>query len=308
MGKFDILKNVAGVVSRKTGRSLLELRRVSPDILVTVGVVGAVASTVLACRATLKGSEELTKSLNDIKYVKELKETIPDSKTYNKTEYAKDLAWSYARLGGAALKLYAPAIITAAVSYSCLIGSHSMLKTRNEALMGAFVVADRAFRKYRDRVVEEFGEEADRRIITNAREETEVVASSTDGKEVKKKVTSVEDPTGISIYARFFDECSAQWSRNADYNLLFLKSQQNWANDLLRSRGHVFLNEVYDALGIPHSKAGSICGWLYDGDGDGIIDFGIYDLDNAKRRDFVNGYEKSILLDFNVDGVIYDRI
>ena len=92
---------------------------------------------------------------------------------------------------------------------------------------------------------------------------------------------------------------------------MFLRAQQQYANDKLIAQGHLFLNEVYDMLGLPRTKAGAIVGWVYDDNnavGDNFVDFGIYDVHRETARDFVNGYERSILLDFNVDGVIYDLI
>ena len=112
----------------------------------------------------------------------------------------------------------------------------------------------------------------------------------------------------LSPYARFFDESSTQWSHNPEYNLMFLNAQQNYANDKLHAVGHLFLNEVYEMLGLPHTKAGSVVGWVMNKGGDNCVDFGIYDLHNQIKRAFVNGFEPSILLDFNVDGVIYDLI
>jgi hypothetical protein len=95
------------------------------------------------------------------------------------------------------------------------------------------------------------------------------------------------------------------WQKNSEHNKLFLKCQQSYANDMLQARGHVFLNEVYSWLGLEHSKAGAVVGWVINSDGDNFVDFGIFDPGNSR---FVNGQERSILLDFNVDGVIYDKI
>ena len=117
------------------------------------------------------------------------------------------------------------------------------------------------------------------------------------------------DPNMYSDYARIFDDGCTGWSKNAEYNLMFLKQQQAYANTLLKNNGYLFLNEVYDMLGIPRSKAGQVVGWIYDEKnpiGDNFVDFGIYDLYNEKARDFVNGYERSIVLDFNVDGNVWD--
>ena len=127
-----------------------------------------------------------------------------------------------------------------------------------------------------------------------------------------KTVTSTKtietvDKDGISQYARFFDESCINWSKTPEYNLMFLNGQQNFANDLLNARGHVFLNEVYDMLGIPRSQAGAVVGWV-KGVGDDYIDFGIFEGKTAAARAFVNGAERNILIDFNVDGVIYDLI
>ena len=61
-------------------------------------------------------------------------------------------------------------------------------------------------------------------------------------------------------------------------------------------------------LGIPRTKAGQVVGWIFDKDnpiGDNYVDFGLL---NTQNEDFVNGYKRSVLLDFNVDGMILDRI
>lgn len=124
--------------------------------------------------------------------------------------------------------------------------------------------------------------------------------------ETKRDKTDCGD--SVSQYARFFDEGSPAWSKDSEYNLMFLKQQQQYANDLLKKRGHIFLNEIYDMLGIPRTKAGAVVGWVYDENnpiGDNYVSFGITDERNAN---FVNGYEKSVLLDFNVDGNIWDKI
>ena len=134
-----------------------------------------------------------------------------------------------------------------------------------------------------------------------------------EGKDCEVKVlneqeTEKESKRDVSQYARFFDEGCTGWDKNPEYNLYFLKQQQTYANDLLKNRGHLFLNDVYDMIGIPRTKEGQIVGWVYKEDnpiGDNYVDFGIFAEHNRKA---VNGFEKSILLDFNVDGSIIEHI
>ena len=138
---------------------------------------------------------------------------------------------------------------------------------------------------------------------------------SKDGKTktVTKKVEKAPDHL-YSQYARFFDEANINWDKSPEQNMYFLKMVQNQMNDKLKARGHVFLNEVYDALGFDRSEAGQLVGWVWNNDntameaGDGYIDFGIFDGNDCAKRAFVNGDERSILLDFNIDGMIYDLI
>ena len=98
------------------------------------------------------------------------------------------------------------------------------------------------------------------------------------------------------------------WESNNEYNLMFIKAQERYANDLLKAKKRVFLNEVYEMLGLPRTKAGQIVGWVYNPEnpkGDNYIDFGLYS-DNLSYSDYVNGFDQAILLDFNVDGNIWD--
>ena len=181
------------------------------------------------------------------------------------------------------------------------------------ALTAAYATIDRSFKEYRGRVVERFGKELDRELRYNIKaQEIEEKTVDKDGNEtIEKKTISVVDPNMYSDYARIFDNGSMGWTKDPEYNLMFLKLQQNQANDRLRAQGYLFLNDVYDMLGIPRTKAGQIVGWVYDEEnpvGDNFVDFGIYDIYNEKACDFVNGRERSIVLDFNVDGNILDMI
>lgn len=126
--------------------------------------------------------------------------------------------------------------------------------------------------------------------------------------EESKKVDM--DCKSVSQYARFFDDSCVGWSNDAEQNLMFLKLQEEYANSILRNQGYLFLNDVYEMLGIARSQEGQVVGWIYDTEnpiGDNCVDFGIYNP-LVGNRNFVNGYAKSILLDFNVDGNILEKI
>ena len=135
------------------------------------------------------------------------------------------------------------------------------------------------------------------------------------GKEkIEKKMTQVTDASeieGYSPYAKFYDDGCIGWEKDPELNLMFLRRQQDAATERLKSQGYLFLNDVYDMVGIPRTKAGQVVGWIYDEKhpvGDNFVDFGIYDVKKEVNRNFVNGYERTIILDFNVDGPILDMI
>ena len=219
----------------------------------------------------------------------------------------------YVQTGVKVAKLYAPAVAVGALAITSVLSGHNIMRKRNAGLAAAYVALDKSFKDYRGRVVERFGKELDRELKYNIKsQELEETIVDEKGKEkTVKKTVGVVDPNEISDYAKFFDESCTGWSKDPEYNLLFLKKQQNWANDKLKAQGHLFLNEVYDMLGIDRTKYGNVVGWIYDEknpNGDNFVDFGIYDIYSDRARAFVNGYERNILLDFNVDGPILDLI
>jgi hypothetical protein len=292
-----------GALSRTFARQALVTQKNAPTILFGTGVIGMVGSTVLACRATLKLSDVLVDAKNDLKLANDIPQADYDEANQKR---GKDVAIIYGRNVGKVAKLYGPSILLGAASIGCLTKSHNLLNERNVALTAAYGIVDGAFKQYRARVVEEYGEEADKRLRYNL-EEVDVVGEN--GKKQKQLALVEGDPDGHSQYARFFDSHNANWNPEPEYNWVFLRCQQNWANDMLKARGHLFLNEVYDALGMEHTTAGSVVGWYYsatDG-GDNYVDFGLYNADDV-LHDYVTGREGAVLLDFNVDGVIYDKI
>jgi hypothetical protein len=268
-----------------------------------LGVVGVVGTVVLASRATLKLEEVLT----DIENKKSIAETLRSKKNalYSEEDYRKDMVVLRLQMITGVLKLYGPAVLVGALSIAALTGSHVALARRNMALTAAYAAIEKGFKEYRSRVVKEYGEDKDRELRYGSVKK-DIVEETATG----PKVTTTKrcDPNEVSIYARFFDENNANFQREAVYNRIFLQCQQNYFNDILHSRGHVFLNEVYDALGMDRSRAGAVVGWVLSKASDNFVDFGIFNGNSPAVRDFVNGDEGAILLDFNVDGVIYDKI
>lgn len=293
------LSSMKTAITVKAARTALKVQKNSPTILFAGGVVGVVGAAVLASRATLKLHDELDK-------INEEKDQILNykSETYGEKEQNHDLLVIRAQGVRAIAKLYAPAIIVGGVSIAALTRSHVVLTQRNAAAIAAYSALDKVFQKYRLNVIDEFGEEKDRefRYGTTTVHET-VVDEDGKSKQLEKIVLDGSETSG---YAKFFDELNPNYDRTPEHNYMFLAQQQNFANQRLLARGHLFLNEVYQALGMPHTKAGAVVGWMKDCEnGDGFVDFGFM-TGSERSRAFVNGPEKSILLDFNVDGIIYD--
>ena len=301
-----IMKNDMYNALNKVG---FELRKHSPEILAVVGVIGVVTSTVLACKATTKANDILTNAKKDIETIHTCQENEKLEEEYTEADVKKDLTIVYIQTGIKLVKTYAPAVIVGALSISGLLMSNNILRRRNVALAAAYTTVDRSFKSYRKRVVDRFGKEVDHELRHDIKAKTiekTIIDEKGKEKKVEETVQVVGDINPDSDYSRFFDSACSPWEKDPELNLMFLRAEQNLANDRLRSRGYLFLNEVYDRLDIAPTKAGQEVGWIYDIEnplGDNFVDFGIYDA----RREFINGYEPTVLLNFNVDGSILNR-
>lgn len=315
------LVNIGYNVTKVLGRPTALAVKHSPEILMGLGSIGVVATVVMASKATLKVeriNEFYDIQIKHVHIVREkaihgqLPDIVDEQGNKKKQEYSdedaqKDLLTVYTKRTLEYVKLYAPAATVGLLAIAAFIGSHEILSRRNMAIAAAYKLLKESYDYYRSRVVEDHGAEKDYMYAHGLRDEevTETVVTPEGKTKKEKKIRHLVDPNAPSMYAKFFDQYSPRWCKSAEYNKAFLVTQQNFINDKLKMRGHVFLNEAYDMLGIPRTQEGAIVGWVYNAGGDDFIDFDIF---NPKNCDFVNGYERAILLDFNVDGVIWNLI
>ena len=284
------------------------LRKNAPEIMVVGGVVGGIVSTVLACKATTKAQLVLDEAKNRVDQVHAVLEEPDYKDKYTEEDSKKDLAIIYAQTGVKLVKTYAPAIGLGVLSIASILGGHNILRKRNLALAAAYTTIDKAFKDYRDNVVERFGESIDKQMRYNLKAETitEKVEDPETGKKksVKKEVLVPEGDGVYSGYARMFDQGNYAWENDAQLNRAFLSSQEEFANQKLRAQGYLFLSDVYKVLGFRDDRASHCVGWVFDEEnpkGDNYVSFGFRD-----NPDFMNGHEPSVILDFNVDGPILD--
>lgn len=313
-----IMKNeLFNKASRSIHRLGFKIKKHSPEILIAAGVVGTVASVVMACKATLKVNDivdEAKDLIDDIHESVEQEKHTADGEVYTQEDANKDLLIVYAQTGWKFVKLYGPSVILGATSIGCMIASNNILRKRNVALAAAFTAVDTSFKEYRNRLIERFGENGkalDRELRFNikAKEIEETVVDENGNETVVKKTVEVVDPNVThDIYSVVFCEGNLGWTKNPDLNKVFLLNQQRQANDRLRLEGYLSLNDVYDMLGIQRTSYGQFAGWIYTEDssiGDNYVDFGVFDLNNERKCAFVNGDERSIILDFNCIGDYY---
>lgn len=317
-----------------TGRYIgIRMAKHSPTILAVAGTAGIITAGVMACKATLKLDDVMTMSKEPIDDAKEAfaeAQENPEAegaKDYIERGYKKDLVKGYLQMGLNLGKLYGPAILVGAAGIGCIFTSKKILENRYSACLAACTTTERLFSEYRKRVVDELGKDADVRFRHGIRQEEVSIPEydkkgnpkkDKDGNDKYKveKVSVIEKgiPEGHSEYARFFDELSTEYDRSSEYNKNYIIAQQNILNEKLRAQGYLFLNDAYEALGLPKSKAGQVVGWIFDRDHQSYIDFGMFDVyrlsddERLQKSAFINGQEPSILLDFNVDGVIIDDV
>lgn len=293
------LKTVGPAAVKIINRGLLYAKKYSPQILTAAGIISGIAATVVASIKSTKLKDIIEQEQEEIDNIRC---TFDKAEGLTEQAFRKDLTKAYFRMGGKIVKLYWPAAILTVGSVTCILVGHGIMTKRAAALATAYAGLANQFESYRKEVTEKLGVEEEKKIFINsATEETEEVDSKT-GQKIKKF-------NDYSQYCKIFDEFNDHYSPYSGDNFVFLKGCQNMANDLLHTRGHVFLNEVYTMLGFQHTKAGAVCGWL-DGHGDNFVDFGIFDRRNGDMINsaFINGDEKSIILDFNVDGPIYNLL
>lgn len=283
-----------GIVTRLAGRAGLVLSKHAPTILTAAGTVGFIGTTVLASKATLKVEETLAEETALLVKVHEAHE---DGKLTDK-DATRDKVILYTRMSTKLAKLYAPALILGAASIASLVTGHGIMLKRNASLAAAYAAVDQAFKTYKKKIESKFGKDAVLdALVSNTPDEI------ADNKLTLEAVAAVDE---VSPYGVIFDEENHNWSADEDLAVLHLKCQEQYANDILQSRGHLFLNEVYKMLGFPHTPAGAVTGWV-KGQGDDFVDFniqdGIFEGEDKNGRTVTKW-----ALDFNVDGVMYDKI
>ena len=289
-------------------KAQLTVRKHSPEILMVAGVIGTVAGAVMACKETL----ELEDVLDECKQEKmELEEQYAMCEEYSEDALKKDQVKLTIKQVAKIVKLYAPSVIMEATSIGVIFASNDIMRKRNASMAAAYATLNSMYKRYRQNVIESYGEEVDKDMRFGVKHE-KVTEIDEDGNKVKIDARIVDlDNTALAIsdYSRFFQSgCRGFDASSGRYNLLYLKGIQAMFNNKLIADGYVMLNDVYRELGFDTIPEGWSIGWVYDEAnpiGDNYIDFGLYEARNKNQR-AVNDWEPVILMDFNVDGNLYE--
>lgn len=309
--------NIPSNITRAFGKIALAAKKNAPTILVATGVVAGVAATATAIRATLKCDDILQlheESMKNIEKARFVVDNDPDFEgTYTEEQEKADRKTVKTQTALQFVRLYFPTVALTAISVSCILAGHHMMTKRNAAVVAAFTAVSSKFDDYREMVKERLGADVERDIYKRIIEEAELDENGEPNGDIHKEQS--KKPVDMST-DRFFDEFSSLWNRNdPTMNVANLRAVTKTAQDKLIMQGYLFLNDVYDMLGIQRTPAGQVLGWLYDKDHlDTIVDFGVY-LDPTVIEDpwdFVNDEpwdgNIGILLNFGGLDIIYDKI
>ena len=322
MKKEEIMTKATQMLSK----TAFKLKKASPTIMVIGAAIGGVTATVLACRATLKAQDILAEHKTSVEKIHEAKDKVDageiqlsEGEAYTEKDMKDDITKQYLKTGLELAKVYAPAIGMGAASIGCMFGSHHIMTKRNATLTAAYIALEQTFNSYKNRVTDRFGERVQHELEQNIKAvEVETKKVDENGveeviKEYKDIAEQANDPCAL-----VFDETVDTWQRDADLNRNYLLLMESAANKRLRTQGHLFLNEVLSMIGTHGGQSlrtptGQIVGWIYDPDNASLhnqVDFGIanYVPDNEALNSFIRGEERSVIMHFNCDGIIIDKI
>ena len=303
-------------ITRTIGKFNFAVRKNAPTILLITGGISVIAGIVQACIASTKVEKIVDETKENVEKTKKEVENLPENEQI--VEVTKARTTGILKIA----KLYLPGFICITGGFACIYGSHSIIAKRSATLAAAYAALEKGYSAYRKRVADKYGEEEEHNIRFGIHDEVVEHEDPNNGKLIKETVhgTSMQNDEMFSEYARFFDESSREFryisrrtvagiEREADTeaNIIFLLKVQDECNRILKRRGHLFLNEVYDMLDLKRSVAGQFVGWVYrknNPNGDNQVDFGLRNANYAPTRRFVNQLESIVLLDFNVDGDI----
>lgn len=294
-------------------KTKLGIKKHSPEILVVTGIGTGIVAAIIACKQTIKANGIVAIARENLQHIENAKELAANNEVeYTEEDEQADRETIGKQITIGMVKTYALPVGLGILSITCILAGHHILKKRNVALAAAYSALSTDFMNYRKRVVDKYGKDVDfmlkngleKQIVAN-----QVVDPETgEVKETKEEVLTY-DGDKLSQYARVFDEVgSTQWTPSADHNRAFLLMEQNYFNERIRTRGYIFLNEVYERLGFRPTKAGSVVGWVYQNADYEGIDFGIFTAHTQKAAEFLEGTEPSIILDFNVQGDILSLV
>lgn len=299
-------------VGRAANKVLFQIKKNSPQLLVMGGLVAGAATIVAACKATLKVDEVLDEAKEKVDKIHNAVENgiTQAGEEYSVEDSKKDLTRVYVQTGVKLVKLYGPTIVLGMVSGTSILAGYNVLHKRNAAITAAYAAIDKSFKEYRGRVVERFGEGLDHELKYNVKA-AEVEETVIDGKgkeKTVKKTIDVVDPNAIGPYEVFFDNTSPCWEPNTEYNVMYLNAEMNaFTNKLRATKECIFLNDIFDRIGLPKTQEGQLMGWRYDKDRnwvDNKIDYVIKEV--YRPNEYVEGgYEKVLLIEFRVDGNVW---
>lgn len=295
----------------------------SPELLIGAGVVGLVGAAVVAVR---RGVRWHTAAKAEIVHDLETIKKAEGSPQYTREDRVRDYAQVIGKGVWSFTQIYGPSIAVGAASVVSVLAGTGVLKGRLAAMTSAAATAQAALERYRSRVREKLGEDADYEFAYEVSAKKAKIKHEDGTKEslvTYHLVPSSGEWMAASPYSRLWDENAMEWCANRDIQFLTLRSLENHFNQELNARGVVFLNDVYKALGLPMSKDAALVGWIKDYEkpkmaklaaelgrvpGDGAISFGVFENESPSARAYLAGDDNRVVLDFNVDGVIYDLI
>ena len=317
---------IMATVTRTASKYGYKLKKASPTIMIVGAAIGGVTATVLACKATIKAQDILKEHNAAVESIHAAKDQIEngelqleEGESYTEKEFKKDITTAYIQTGLKLAKVYAPAVGLGAASLGCMFGSHHIMSKRNASLTAAYIALDQAFNEYKTRVGDRFGSRVQEELEHNIKA-VEIESKNTNEQGVEEAIKEYTDVAmaHTSPYTCIFDETVDTWQPDNMLNRNYLFLMEQAANKRLRTQGHLFLNDVLSSIGTHggvtmKTPEGQIVGWIYDPNDptrQNHVDFGVtsYVEGNDALNSFISGGERSVMLRFNCDGPIIDKI